>query len=148
MLRRSRSRPARAPARPNFSYAARIPTVCRAPRSDSRNLTDSVTSSHWLARARSTRMPQATEVLVPPITDRWEAVLDRAAEGWWGQLMLAIRSHARGDLEEARLGYLRSDQDQARRPGRPGVLPSSRSNAVITPAPQTCTHAAVAQAPT
>jgi tetratricopeptide (TPR) repeat protein len=35
-------------------------------------------------------------------------VLDRAADGWWGQLMLAIRSHARGDLEEARLGYLRS----------------------------------------
>ena len=38
------------------------------------------------------------------------AVLDRAAEGWWGQLMNAIRSHARGDLEAARLGYLRSDQ--------------------------------------
>jgi hypothetical protein len=45
---------------------------------------------------------------VPPTTYRWEVVLDRAAEGWWGQLMLAIRSHARGDLEEARLGYLRS----------------------------------------
>ena len=37
-------------------------------------------------------------------------MLDRAAGGWWGQLMIAIRSHARGDLEAARLGYLRSDQ--------------------------------------
>jgi hypothetical protein len=47
---------------------------------------------------------------VPPITDRWDSVLDRAAGGWWGSLMKAIRSHARGDLEEARLGYLRSDK--------------------------------------
>jgi hypothetical protein len=52
----------------------------------------------------------AADVLVPPITDRWGAVFDRAADGWWGQLMNAIRSHARGDHEEARLGYLRSDQ--------------------------------------
>ncbi len=52
----------------------------------------------------------AADVLVPPITDRWGAVVDRAADGWWGQLMNAIRSHARGDIEEARLGYLRSDQ--------------------------------------
>jgi hypothetical protein len=50
------------------------------------------------------------DVLVPPISDRWDAVLDGAAGGWWGQLMKAIRSHARGDLEAARLGYLRSDQ--------------------------------------
>ncbi len=66
---------------------------------------------HLVALARTGEVDQdaaATEVLVPPITDRWEAVLDRAAEGWWGQLMLAIRSHARGDLEEAQLGYLRS----------------------------------------
>jgi tetratricopeptide (TPR) repeat protein len=66
---------------------------------------------HLVALARTDEVDQdaaGTEVLVPPTTDRWEAVLDRAAEGWWGQLMLAIRSHARGDLEEARLGYLRS----------------------------------------
>jgi tetratricopeptide (TPR) repeat protein len=66
---------------------------------------------HLVALARTGEVDQdaaGTEVLVPPTTDRWEAVLDRAAEGWWGQLMLAIRSHARGDLEEARLGYLRS----------------------------------------
>ena len=50
------------------------------------------------------------DVLVPPISDRWDAVLDGAAGGWWGQLMKAIRSYARGDLEAARLGYLRSDQ--------------------------------------
>ncbi len=50
------------------------------------------------------------DVLVPPITDRWGAVLDRAAEGWWGQLLIAIRAHARGDLAQARLGYLHSDQ--------------------------------------
>jgi Domain of unknown function (DUF5107) len=50
------------------------------------------------------------DVMVPPITERWGAVLDRAATGWWGQLMIAIRSHARSDLEEARLGYLRSDE--------------------------------------
>jgi len=47
---------------------------------------------------------------VPPITDRWSAVLDHAAGGWWGQLMIAIRRHARGDLEDARLGYLTSDR--------------------------------------
>ena len=66
---------------------------------------------HLVALARTGVVDQdtaGTEVLVPPTTDHWEAVLDRAAEGWWGQLMLAIRSHARGDLEEARLGYLRS----------------------------------------
>jgi tetratricopeptide (TPR) repeat protein len=74
-----------------------------------RPLSDGV--RHLIALARTGEVDQdaaGTEVLVPPTTDRWEAVLDRAAEGWWGQLMLAIRSHARGDLEEARLGYLRS----------------------------------------
>src|SRR5688500_8657496 len=50
------------------------------------------------------------DVLVPPITDRWAPVLDRAVGGWWGQLMIAIRAHARGDLEAARLSYLSSDQ--------------------------------------
>ena len=50
------------------------------------------------------------DVLVPPITDRWSVVLDRAGGGWWGQLMIAIRCHARGDLEDARLGYLKSDR--------------------------------------
>ena len=50
------------------------------------------------------------DVMVPPITERWGAVLGRAATGWWGQLMIAIRSQARGDLEDARLGYLRSDE--------------------------------------
>ena len=79
-------RPALALARLNSSYAARIPTVCPAPRSDSRSPTASATSSRWLARARSTRTPSGADVLVPPITDRWGAVLDRAAEGWWGQL--------------------------------------------------------------
>jgi Domain of unknown function (DUF5107) len=66
---------------------------------------------HLVALARTGEVDQdvaGAEVLVPPITDHWKAVLDRATEGWWGQLMLAIRSHARGDLEEARLGYLRS----------------------------------------
>ena len=48
-------------------------------------------------------------VLVPPL-DRWEPVLDRAADGWWSRLMYAIRCHARGELAEARLGYLRSYQ--------------------------------------
>jgi Domain of unknown function (DUF5107) len=66
---------------------------------------------HLVALARPGEIDQdavGADVLVPPITDRWDAVLDRAAGGWWGQLMKAIRSHARGDLEEARLGYLRS----------------------------------------
>jgi hypothetical protein len=49
-------------------------------------------------------------VLVPPITDRWGAVFMRAAGGWWGQLMNAIWSHAHGDLEQARRGYMRSNQ--------------------------------------
>jgi hypothetical protein len=49
------------------------------------------------------------DLLVPPITDRWSPVLAKAA-GWWSELVTAIRSHARGDLDAARLGYLRSDQ--------------------------------------
>ena len=47
---------------------------------------------------------------MPPITAHWGPVLDRAADGWWGQLMIAIRAHARGDLDQALRGYLRSDQ--------------------------------------
>ena len=68
---------------------------------------------HLLALARTGEVDQdaaGTAVLVPPITGRWGAVLGRAAGGWWGHLMNAIRCHARGDLELARLGYLRSDQ--------------------------------------
>ena len=68
---------------------------------------------HLVALARTGEVDQdaaGADLLVPPITDRWDTVLDRAAGGWWGRLMKAIRSHARGDLEEARLGYLRSDQ--------------------------------------
>jgi Domain of unknown function (DUF5107) len=68
---------------------------------------------HLVALARTSEVDQdaaGTEVLVPPITDRWSAVLDRAARGWWGQLMIAIRAHARGDLEAARLGYLSSEK--------------------------------------
>ena len=68
---------------------------------------------HLVALARTGEVDQdaaGADVLTPPITDRWGAVLDRAADGWWGQLMNAIRRHARGDLDEARLGYLRSDQ--------------------------------------
>jgi hypothetical protein len=68
---------------------------------------------HLVALARTGKVDQdaaGADVLVPPITDRWDAVIDRAADGWWGRLMKAIRCHARGDLEAARLGYLRSDQ--------------------------------------
>jgi hypothetical protein len=68
---------------------------------------------HLVALARAGEVDQeaaGADVLVPPITDRWGPVLDRAADGWWGQLMIAIRSQARGDLEAARLGYLHSDQ--------------------------------------
>ena len=68
---------------------------------------------HLVALARTGEVDQdaaGADGLVPPITDWWGPVLNRAADGWWGQLMNAIRSHARGDLEEARLGYLRSDQ--------------------------------------
>ena len=68
---------------------------------------------HLVALARTGERDQdaaGADLLVPPITDRWGAVLNRAAQGWWGQLMIAIRYHARGDLEEARLGYFRSDE--------------------------------------
>jgi hypothetical protein len=71
---------------------------------------------HLVALARAGEVDQdaaGADVLVPPITDRWGTVFDRAADGWWGRLMNAIRSHARGDIEEARLGYLRSDQLQS-----------------------------------
>ena len=68
---------------------------------------------HLVALARTGEVDQdaaGADVLVPPITDRWAPVLDRAAKAWWGQLMIAIRAHARGDLEVARRGYLSSDQ--------------------------------------
>ena len=68
---------------------------------------------HLVTLARTGEVDQdaaGADVLVPPITDRWDAALDRAAGGWWGRLMKAIRSHARGDFEEARLDYLRSEQ--------------------------------------
>jgi hypothetical protein len=68
---------------------------------------------HLIALARTGEVDQdaaGADVLVPPITDRWEAAFRRAADGWWGALMIAIRSHARGDLDAARLGYLRSEE--------------------------------------
>ena len=68
---------------------------------------------HLVALARADAVDQdaaGADVLIPPITGRWGAVLDRAADGWWGQLMIAIRSHASGDLEEARRSYLSSDK--------------------------------------
>jgi hypothetical protein len=71
---------------------------------------------HLVVMARTGEIDQdavGADVLVPPIADRWDAVLDRAAGGWWGELMNAIRSHARGDFEQARIGYLRSDQFKA-----------------------------------
>ena len=66
---------------------------------------------HLVKLARTGKVDQnaaGAEVLVPPTTARWSPVLDCAGEGWWGQLMLAIRFHARGDREKARLGYLSS----------------------------------------
>ena len=68
---------------------------------------------HVVALARTGKVDQdaaGADVLVPPITDRWGTVFDRTTGGWWCQLMKAIWYHARGDLEEARLGYLGSDQ--------------------------------------
>jgi hypothetical protein len=68
---------------------------------------------HLVALARAGEVSHdavAADVLVPPITDRWGTVLDRASDGWWGRLVNAIRSHARGELEEAEQGYLRSYQ--------------------------------------
>ena len=45
---------------------------------------------------------------MPPITDRWRPAFERAADGWWGQLMIAIREHAVGRLEPAERCYRRS----------------------------------------
>ena len=98
----SRSRPARAPARPNSSYAATIPTVCRARRSDGRSPTGSVTSSHWLVRARSTRTPQVRRSWChrPQIAGRRSsAVQPRAGGGnscWRFDPTLAAISRGRG----------------------------------------------------
>ena len=50
------------------------------------------------------------DVLVPPISDRWGPVFDRVADGWWGQLMIAIREHAAGRLERAERCYRRSHE--------------------------------------
>jgi uncharacterized protein DUF5107 len=68
---------------------------------------------HLVTLARGVEVDQdaaGAELLVPPTGDRWDAVLDRAADGWWGQLMLAVRAHARGDHEAAEQGYRRSDR--------------------------------------
>jgi hypothetical protein len=73
-------------------------------------LTDGFRHLVALARAEIDQDTAGADVLVPPITDRWNDVLDHAAGSWWGELMKAIRSHARGDLEQAQIGYLRSDQ--------------------------------------
>lgn len=61
------------------------------------------------ARGAVNQDAAGTEILVPPITECWEAAFARV-DGWWIALMQAIRFHARGDLEAARLAYLRSDQ--------------------------------------
>ena len=98
---------------------------------------------HLVELARTGEVDQdaaGTDVLVPPITDRWGPVFNRAVSGWWGQLMIAIRAHAREDLEQARLGYLRSDQLRPS-PGRPAVWPCSPVARAITRAPRTCTPA-------
>jgi hypothetical protein len=67
---------------------------------------------HLVALARTGEVDEdaaGEDVLVPPTGARWGPVLERAG-GWWGELMRAIRAHARGELEAARRGYLRSDQ--------------------------------------
>jgi hypothetical protein len=68
---------------------------------------------HLIALARTGQVHQdaaGADVLVPPISDDWRAAFDRAADGWWSRLLNAIRFHARGDLAQARRGYLRSDE--------------------------------------
>ena len=50
------------------------------------------------------------DLLVPPITERWRPAFDRAADGWWGQLMIAIREHAAGRLDQAERCYRRSHE--------------------------------------
>ena len=68
---------------------------------------------HLVALTRTGEVDQdaaGAEVQVPPITEHWGAVLNRAEDGWWSQLMIAIRAHARGNLEEAQLGYVGSEQ--------------------------------------
>ena len=105
---------------------------------------------HLIALARTGKVDQdsaGADVLVPPITDRWGAVLDRAADGWWGQLMIAIRSHARGDLEEARLCYLRSDQLKSTPWAARGLAVLAHSKGDHVSAADLYAHA-VAQAPT
>jgi hypothetical protein len=52
------------------------------------------------------------EVLVPPTGDRWAPLLSPGA-GWWSALMTAIRAQARGQLDAAELGYLRSNELKA-----------------------------------
>ena len=146
MRRRSNWRPALALARLSLPYAGRIPTACRARPSDS-PCSDGL--RHLVELARTGEVDQdaaGTDVLVPPITDRWDAVFDRAASGWWGQLMIAIRSHAREDLEQARLGYLRSDQLRPTPVGGPRSGPARRSQG-DHPSAADLYARAVAQAP-
>ena len=86
------------------------------------------------------------DVLVPPITDRWGPAFERAADGWWGQLMIAIREHAAGRLEPAERCYRRSHELAA-------TAWSDRGLALIADArgePETAARhyfAALAQAP-
>jgi Domain of unknown function (DUF5107) len=99
---------------------------------------------HLVALARTGEIDQdavGADVLVPPITDRWNAVLDRAAGGWWGQLMEAIRSHARGEILRTRGSATCSPTNSPRHPGRPAVWPCSPVAGAITRAPRNCTPA-------
>ena len=83
---------------------------------------------------------------MPPITDRWGPAFERAADGWWGQLMIAIREHAAGRLEPAERSYRRSHELAA-------TAWSDRGLALIADArgePETAARhylAALAQAP-
>jgi hypothetical protein len=66
---------------------------------------------HLVALVRTGEVDEGaagTEVLVPPTGDRWGPVFERPG-GWWGELMRAIRAHARGELGggAARLPALR-----------------------------------------
>lgn len=50
----------------------------------------------------------ARELPIPPVTDAWQPWFESAPGSWWASLMLAIRAHAAGDLDNARHRYQES----------------------------------------
>jgi len=70
--------------------------------------TDRDGSPHLLAllQGRDVEVERAAVQLpIPPVSPAWRPFFENAPRSWWSALMLAIRAHAAGELEQARSHY-------------------------------------------